>query len=155
VTLDELARRGLIRPHRPERSEIRLLVLAAIRRCEDAENRAIHGETRLEQAYHAILSCALIGLRAKGYRPARGAGSHELTLQTLVETLQVDPHRLDYYQALRRQRHQGLYEGFVGLSPTDAEEAVQEARTLLNETLDWLRDHHPPLAPDDLGNGLL
>jgi hypothetical protein len=155
VTLDELARRGLIRRHRPERSEIRSLALAASHRCEDAENRSIHSETRLEQAYHAILSCALIGLRAKGYRPARGAGSHELTLQTLAETLGLDPHRLDYYQALRRQRHQGLYEGFVGLPPAGVEEAVQEARHLLKETMAWLRDHHPSFAPDDPENGLV
>ncbi|HAZ30385.1 TPA: hypothetical protein DCY65_02300 [Candidatus Acetothermia bacterium] len=152
MTLDELARRGLIRPYRPERSEIRSLVLAAIRRCEDAENRSIHGETRLEQAYHAILSCALIGLRANGYRPARGAGSHELTLQTLAETLRLDPGRLDYYQALRHQRHQGLYEGFAEVQSADADAAVQDARFLLREMLDCLREHHPSLVPSDLSD---
>ncbi len=152
MSLDDLVRRRLLRTHTADRAEIRSLLLSALRRCEDASNLSVHEETRLEQAYHAVLSCALVALRATGYRPGRGTGAHELTLQTLVETLRLDCERIDYYQALRRQRHQWLYEGYRALSDTEVNEAAAEARRLTTETITWLCDHHPPLAPDDLSD---
>jgi hypothetical protein len=45
--------------------EIERLLATVDRRLEDA---SLHPETRLEQAYHAILGCAVIGLRAHGLR---------------------------------------------------------------------------------------
>jgi len=152
MSLDDLVRRRLLRTHTADRAEIRSLLLSALRRSEDASNLSVHEETRIEQAYHAVLSCALVALRATGYRPGRGAGAHELTLQTLVETLRLEPERVDYYQALRRQRHQCLYEGYRALSDTDVSEATAEARQLVRQTISWLREHHPLLAPDDLSD---
>ena len=148
--LNDPVRRHLLRPHVADRAEVRSLLLAALRRCEDASNPSVHAETRLEQAYHAVLSCALVALRVKGYRPGRGAGIHDLTLQTLAETLQLEPERIDYYQSLRRQRHECLYEGFRALTDADVNEAVGEARRLVGETIRWQHNHHPRVAPDDL-----
>lgn len=54
--------------------EVSRLLEAIRRRLEDAGNEANHPETRLEQAYHAILNCALVGLRANGLRPTDGRG---------------------------------------------------------------------------------
>ncbi len=108
--LDDLVRQRLLRPHPADRAEIRSLLLAALRRCEDASNPSVHAETRPEQAYHAVLSCALVALRAKGYRPGRVLGFTSSPSETLAETLRPDPEQIDYYQALRRQRHQCLYE---------------------------------------------
>ena len=58
MSLEEMILRGeLVRePARP--GETRRLIAAATRRLEDAANTSIHPETRLEQAYHAILNCA-------------------------------------------------------------------------------------------------
>jgi len=49
--------------------EVSRLVQAIERRLKDAKNETNSPETRMEQAYHAILNCALAALRAEGYRP--------------------------------------------------------------------------------------
>ena len=60
--------RGELRQEPATSGEVERLLTAIIRRLEDAGNEANHPETRLEQAYHAILNCALAGLRANGLR---------------------------------------------------------------------------------------
>lgn len=82
--------RGELTPLAPNRHEIRRLIVAAERRLEDARNESIHPETRLEQAYDVILTCASIALRASGYRVARGEGKHVRTLESLGYSLAID-----------------------------------------------------------------
>jgi uncharacterized protein (UPF0332 family) len=49
----------------------------------------------------------------------------------------------DYYQTLRSMRNQGLHEGELNVSQTQAEEALQEAKWLLKKTKAWLKSRHP------------
>ena len=145
MSLDDMVRRGELERLPPTVGEILALVKTINRRIEDAANRTNHPETRLEQAYIAILNCALAALRAEGVRPARGPGQHVHTLESLRFTVGVEKERLGYYQTLRSLRHRGLYEGFTDVSKSQAEEAVTEASWLHDRLAAWLADGHPEL----------
>jgi len=146
MSLDDMVRRGELERLPPTVGEIPALVKTINRRIEDAANRTNHPETRLEQAYIAILNCALAALRAEGARPVRGPGQHVHTLESLRFTVGVDAERLGYYQTLRSLRHRGLYEGFTDVSMSQAEEAVTEARWLHDRLEAWLANSHPELT---------
>ena len=137
-----MAAQGQLERLSPHGGEVASLLHASTRRLKDAANPTIHAETRLEQAYTAILTCALTALRAEGYRPSRGARQHVRTLETLRFTLTLEDSRIDYYQTLRSMRHQALYEGLLDVSQSQVEEALQEAEWLLKRTQSWLTKHH-------------
>jgi uncharacterized protein (UPF0332 family) len=130
MTLEKMLGRGDLERLPPAEGEIDRLFHTIKRRLDDAANRSLHPETRLEQAYVAIFNCALVGLRAKGLRPTRGAAKHVRTLDTLRYTLDIDSDRVNYYQSLRRIRHRGLYEGFTQVSNNQANESMEEAQWL-------------------------
>ena len=119
--------------------EIRRLVDAATRRLEDAANASIHPETRLEQAYHAILSCALVALRANDLRAVNAPGKHRFALESLADTLGTAPDLIAYFQQLRDLRHRDIYEGSIHVSEREAEDAVAEASRLLEHLRMWLK----------------
>jgi len=139
MSLEERLQRGELRrePARPE--EIRRLMDAAARRIEDAASTSIHPETRLEQAYHAILSCALAALRVESFRAANAPGKHRFVLSSLADTLGTSPDLIAYFQQLRRMRHRGIYEGSIHVSETEVEGAVTEAARLLEHVLTWMQ----------------
>ena len=68
MSLEELLFRNEIVREALGAGEIGRLLATVDRRLEDASLAWLHPETRLEQAYHAILGCAVIGLRAHGLR---------------------------------------------------------------------------------------
>ena len=147
MSLDEMYARGELRRLPPRKDEPVALLAAARRRLEDAANPSVHPETRLEQAYAAILNCAMAALRAEGYRVARGPGQHTRTLETLRYTVGIPEQRIDYYQILRSLRHKELYEGLADVSLEQVEEAVKEAARLVQETQSWLAKRYPRLFP--------
>ena len=118
--------------------EIRRLVDAATRRLEDAANTSIHPETRFEQAYHAILNCALAALRAESLRAVNAPGKHRFVLESLAATLGTPPHLISYFQQLRDLRHRDIYEGSIHVSEREAADAVSEASSLLEHLRAWL-----------------
>lgn len=119
--------------------EIDRLLATVDRRLEDASLASLHPETRLEQAYHAILGCAVIGLRAHGLRAVNRPGHHVVALESLADTLGIKLDRIDYFQTLRDLRNKDIYTGSSHVSDTQALEAVEEARRLVAEIKDWLR----------------
>ena len=145
MSLDVMVRRGELERLPPTVGEIPALLKTIYRRIEDAANPTNHPETRLEQAYTAILNCALAALRAEGARPVRGTGQYVHTLESLRFTVGVEKERLAYYHTLRSLRHRGLYEGFTDVSKSQAEEAVAEARWLQDRLEVWLADRHHEL----------
>jgi len=146
MSLDDMFRRGELERLPPTVGEIPALRRTICRRIEDAANSTNHPETRLEQAYTAILNCALAALRAEGARPVRGTRQRVHILQSLRFTVGVAAERLGYYHTLRSLRHRGLYEGFTNVSKSQAEEAVEEARWLQDRLEAWLVDRHPELT---------
>jgi hypothetical protein len=106
-------------------------------RLADANNTSNHGHTRLGLAYSAILDCALLLLRAHGYRLRSVRGHHEIAIEFLGEIMGVGPVDMDYYLELAHMRHDDLYEA-APVTDTEVEEAI-EAATELAEKLDrWL-----------------
>lgn len=122
--------------------ETQRLLDAITRRLDDASNTSIHPETRLEQAYHAILNSALAALRASGLRPSTGPGHHIIILESLLDTIRIDPSLGDYFQTLRDLRNKDIYTGSVHVSPRQADEAVEEAVALQKRLLEWIGDRH-------------
>ena len=138
MSLEEMILRDKLRREPTTSGEIKRLVDAAARRLEDASNASIHPETRLEQAYHAILNCALAAPRAEGLRAVNAPGKHRFVLESLGEILGVDADRMSHFQRLRDLRHRDIYEGSVHVSVHEAEEATAEADQLLTQLRAWL-----------------
>jgi hypothetical protein len=111
MSLEEMLLRGELSREPASGGEIRRLIDAAIRRLEDAANTSIHPETRLEQAYHAILNCALAALRIENLRAVNGPGKHRFVLESLANTLGTPPDLISYFQQMRDLRHRDIYGG--------------------------------------------
>ena len=127
MSLEEMILRNELERLEPSPGEIDRLLGAIARRLEDASKHTIHPETRLEQAYHAILNCARVALRANNLRPVNGPGKHFYALESLLHTLGVEQKRIDYYQELRDLRNKDIYEGSIHVSEREVEEAIEEA----------------------------
>ena len=94
----------------------------------------------MEQAYNAILNCALVGLRANGLRPTDGRGHHIVALESLCDTLGTPGDRVDYFQTLRDLRNKDLYTGGIHVTVRQAEEAITEAQILRGDLVQWLSE---------------
>ena len=138
MSLEEMLLRNELERLEASAGEIDRLLGGIARRLEDAKNLSIHPETRIEQAYHAILNCALVALRAKGLRPVNRPGKHFYALESLLHTLGVAQKRVDYYQELRDLRNRGIYEGSIHVSEREVEEAIEEAVWLQEQLHEWL-----------------
>jgi uncharacterized protein (UPF0332 family) len=132
--------RGELRREPAVPEEIRQLLAGITRRLDDAQRVENHPETRIEQAYHAILNCALAALRVEGLRSANVLGKHQFVLESLGDTLEVESKRIDYYQRLRSLRNKEIYEGAVHVSPRDVTEATEEAVWLSERLQRWIED---------------
>jgi hypothetical protein len=139
MSLDELLFRSEVVREKLVPGEMARLLQSIERRLEDAAHASIHPETRLEQAYHAILGCAMVGLRAHGLRAVDRPGHHIVALESLADTVGVSMDGIDYFQTLRDLRNKDLYTGSTHISDSQAAEAVGEARKLANDTRRWLK----------------
>ena len=140
MSLAEMLLRDELRREPATPGEIKRLLDAIDRRLADAGIEANHPETRLEQAYHAILNCALVGLRAIGLRPTDGRGHHVVALESLCDTLGTSGDRVDYFQTLRDLRNKDLYTGGIHVTDRQAEEAIAEAQALRGDLIQWLSE---------------
>ena len=134
MSLEEMILRNELVRAPANREEIGRLLAAVGRRLDDARRVENHPETRMEQAYHAVLGCATLALRVAGLRPTNVLGKHQSVLESLKDTLAVEGRRVDYYQRLRSLRNKEIYEGAIHVSVHDVEEAIEEAMWL-NERL--------------------
>jgi hypothetical protein len=63
------------------------MLAAAERNLADARLAALSAENRFDAAYKAIMQCAMLALRANGFRTLSSqAGHHQTALQTLPLT---------------------------------------------------------------------
>jgi hypothetical protein len=86
VTLNEQVGAGRLKKQRPDAAEIARLMIAAQRNLDDANAASISDETRFDAGYKSIMQCALVALRASGYRPATSVPGHH---RTLIESLSL------------------------------------------------------------------
>ncbi len=138
MSLQEMLLRSELKREKAVPGEIERMLGTVQRRLQDAEHEDIHPETRLEQAYHAILGCALSALRAHDLRTVNRPGHHMVALESLADTLGLSIDRIDYFQTLRDLRNKALYTGGTYVSDSQASEAVEEARKLAEDLAAWL-----------------
>lgn len=138
MSLSEMLLRSELKREKAVLGEIERMFGTVQRRLQDAEHEGIHPETRLEQAYHAILGCALIALRTHDLRTVNRPGHHIVALESLADTLGLSIDRIDYFQTLRDLRNKDLYTGGTYISDSQAAEAIEEARKLAQDLTVWL-----------------
>lgn len=138
MSLAEMLLRSELKREKAVTGEIERMIATVRRRLEDAAHTDIHPETRLEQAYHAILGCALVALRVHELRTTNRPGHHIVALESLEDTLGLPIERIDYFQTLRDLRNRDLYTGGTHIGEGQAREAVEEARRLVEDLEVWL-----------------
>jgi hypothetical protein len=145
MSLDNLARIGLLKAHTPSASEALRLLASAERNLKDAHVAGISDETRFDAGYKAIMQCALMALMASGYRPATSMpGHHQTMIQSLPLTLDVSNDDWLVLDALRRKRNVNDYAGDL-IDPESVRECIVRAAALLVTTRQWLKERHPQL----------
>ena len=148
MSLDNLVGRTLERVA-PERAGIARMLAAAERNLADAHLAALSAENRFDAAYKAIMQCAMLALRANGFRTLTSqAGHHRTALQTLPLTMGLAKDRMILLDALRKQRNLADYEGDPVTAKTVAESLAQ-AEQLLADVKAWLKANKPELVAED------
>ena len=113
MSLQNLVGRSLERVA-PDRAAISRMLAAAERNLADAGLAALSAENRFDAAYKAIMQCAMVGLRANGYRTLTSRpGHHQTALQSLTLTIGLSSERMIVLDALRKQRNLTDYEADV------------------------------------------
>lgn len=138
MTLENLARIGRLREHKPTAGEIAKLLAAAERNLADARNSSSSDGTRYTCAYTAVMQTAQAALFVHGFRPETNSGGHHATLvQALVHTIDLLPARMQVLDVLRRKRNLIDYLGDEP-EPSEVEQAIAEASALLADVREWL-----------------
>ena len=120
------------------------LLLAAVQKHADTNLPRLSDPTKLEAAYDAVLFCALAVFASQGYRVSSAPGHHRLALEGLAATLRFKQSVFDEILLLLDVRNT-KYTGFVRVKPADLKLAQSLAEKALNETNQWITDHHPDL----------
>lgn len=122
----------------PDQATINKLREAAKRSLKDSQNHALSPENKFDLAYKAIMQLSNLALQANGYRTLTSRpGHHQTLIQTLPQTLGIEPTTMVILDGLRRQRNIIDYSGDI-VSDTMAEEAIQHAVNLTQRVDEWL-----------------
>jgi uncharacterized protein (UPF0332 family) len=147
MNLEEMVEQHILEKRAASPEEISNLLETAERKLSESLNNTISNETRLVQAYHVILTCATIALRAMGYRARSTEGKHYYSINTLRLTLNKSTQEVRYYQDLRKRRHEDIYEGLMYVSKIEMKKATFEAQKLFDELKSWLdKNYHNHIA---------
>lgn len=147
MSLENLLKIGLLKPHPPNAEEIGRLLTAAQRNLRDAKVTSISAETRFDAAYKGIMQSSLAALMMHGYRPDTNRPGHHMTvLQSLPLTIGLEAKRIVVLDTLRRQRNVADYTG-DDIDGSTAEHCIAEARQLIDDVLAWRKAHRPDLIP--------
>lgn len=144
MSLDNLVGVSLERAE-PARPGIARMLKAAKRNIEDAQLPMLSIENRFDAAYKAIMQCAMVALRANGYRTLTSRpGHHQTALQSLTLTIGLEAGRMRVLDGLRKQRNLSDYEGDP-VTERAADECLEQARQLLADLNAWLAQNKPEL----------
>lgn len=96
-------------------------------------------------AYNAMLKAGRAFLLMKGYRPVDGA-QHKTVVETTGAFLgnkYID--LINHFETMRRKRNEMTYGAGVLLSPSEAEQALTDASTLVKKILTEAKSRDPQL----------
>ncbi len=145
MSLENLAKIGLLKLHPIASDEVDRLLTAAKRNLRDALVLSITAETRFDAAYKSIMQCALAALMMHGYRPDTNRPGHHMTLvQSLTTTISLASSRMVVLDTLRRQRNIADYTGDE-IDESTTEHCIGEATRLIDDVFAWRKAHRPEL----------
>ncbi len=85
-------------------------------------------------------------MAAEGYRPASGAGQHEMLFAFLSEVPATDWKRhVGYFQRCRRRRTKAVYERASVITAKELDDLLEEVDSFAAEVRAWLARCHPGL----------
>jgi len=99
----------------------------------------------LTAAFNAARQCGVVALAASGYRVGQER-HHELAIESLRYTIEVNEETARRLQAYRRRRAVSDYERAGSTTPEEAAELRGLATSLLTRIEDWLATQHPELV---------
>lgn len=105
--LANLVRAGSLKVESAALAELEGLVRSGHARLKDAQNAALHLESRFDLAYNAAHALSLAALRWHGYR----SENRYLVFQCLAHTLQLPPEQWRVLDQAHRKRNLAEYEG--------------------------------------------
>ena len=150
MKLYKMEERGYLARIAPSKDDMAHLITAIQRRLMDAKNETVTRENRLQQAYQSILQVAIAALHAKGYRLKSKPAHHVMAIESLEHTVGIERRLRDYYQSLRKRRHDVIYDAIISVSERDLEEAIERAEGLFTAFREWLRKEQPELVDDSV-----
>lgn len=122
----------------PNQATINKLREAAKRSLNDAQIHELSPENKFDLAYKAIMQLSNLALQTNGYRTLTSKpGHHQTLIQTLPQTLGVEPETMIVLDGLRRQRNIIDYSGDM-VSDSMAKEAIRHAVYLTQKVDEWL-----------------
>ena len=150
MKLYKMEEHGYLARITPSKDDIAHLITAIQRRLMDAGNLTVTKENRLQQAYQAVLQVAIAALHAKGYRLKSKPAHHVMAIDSLEHTIGVERRLRDYYQSLRKRRHDVIYDAIISVSEQDLEEAIDRAESLFAAFREWLGKEQPEIVDDSV-----
>ena len=147
-SLENLAGTGQLIAEPTSAEEIAGFLQRADEQLKDARTVTLSAASRFSLAYDAAHACALVALRAHGYRPGRGLGHRMVVFATLPHT--VDSPAAEWAALVRyhTKRNSTEYAGLVNASQAEARDLIQLTGALQERLREWLAAHHPELLPE-------
>lgn len=145
MSLRNLLKIGRLAEHETDAAQSARLLASARRSIDDSRQGSISSESRLDIAYRAITQLSMLALWANGYRPARNAPGHHVTMiQSLTHSVALDDDRMLLLDSFRVKRNAIDYTG-EEVDETSAEECTGAAEDLLVFLTTWLTENRPDL----------
>ena len=139
--LKNLLETGRLEEHKTSKEEIANLFRIIERDIADASIEELSPDRRFATAYNAVLQTATAILHHKGYR-ATGIGHHSTTITALKEILGKEHHKLiDYFNYCRAKRNITDYDYAGGISNTEADELLEEAKKFSKLAKEHIKTH--------------
>lgn len=139
MSLNDWAKNGWLRSHKPTKEEILNLLEIVERDLNDTSAQGLSDDWKFGIAYNAALKLCTILLHSSGYRPEKNL-AHYRTLQSLPLIL-GDKHKpnADYLDACRKKRNETEYDFAGNVSEDEVQELIEFCKELKAEVLVWLK----------------
>ena len=143
--LENLVRRGSLKPELPDRIECEGLLRSAKDRLKDAHNRELSFASRFDLTYNAAHALALTALRLCGYR----SDKRYLVFQCLVHTLDLSKESVRLFSLCHDRRNRAEYQGYMDVDEALLVELVAATDTLSAQVAAAMVDAKQKEAPSE------
>ena len=140
MSLENLVKTRQLEPHKTNARQVGKLLNAIGRSLEDAGQETITAETRLEAGYRAIMQLSMLALWANGYRPSSSLGHHQMMIQSLVNSVGLDPDKMRVLDIFRVKRNAVNYSG-ADMDMASVKSCIAAGENLLQHVRKWLTEN--------------